>query len=63
MGKWPFLPLKTLGKHKFPENILIRQSGGRGGVPCWPEKKIVSVGTFSTFRHPLVTTCQVGGGR
>ena len=51
-SEWPFLPPKTLGKHKFPENILIRQSG-KGGSCAALKKKTVSVGTFSTFHHPI----------
>ena len=31
------------------------------GVPGWPEKKKkVTVGTFSTFRHPLVSPASAG---
>jgi len=35
------------------KTYLIRQVGE--GVPHLPEKKKVSVGTFSTFRHPLAS--------
>ena len=45
---------KTLEKkHWNSENILyLAGEGGEGGQPD-PRKKIVSVGLFSTFRHPL----------
>ena len=36
-----------IGKH-----TIFGREGGGGGQPD-PQKKIVSVGLFSTFRHPL----------
>ena len=49
------LLLETLKKHKFMENVYYEAGGGRErGVLYLPEKKKVSVGTFSTFHHPLV---------
>lgn len=50
------LLLETLKKHRFMENIYYKAGGGRGReVLHLPEKKKkVTVGTFSTFHHPLV---------
>ena len=53
MTKITLLPRKTFKKHMFTENISYLVGGRRGGISCWPEKKIVSVGTFSTFCHPI----------
>ena len=47
------LPWKTFKKYIFMENMPYLVGGGGRGVSHWLEKKIVSVGTFSTFRHPL----------
>jgi hypothetical protein len=44
-------------KHWNSENILYLVGRGRGGVSQIYEKKNVSVGLFSTFRHPLATVC------
>ena len=46
------LTYKTKKQHWNLENILYLVGGGGGGQPD-PRKKIVSVGSFSTFRHPL----------
>jgi len=35
------------------KTYFIRKVGGGGGVKRGSEKKKVSVGLFSTFRHPL----------
>jgi hypothetical protein len=48
---------KNIEKHILTENIPYLVGGGRGGVPQLSEKRKVSVGTLSTFRHPLDQLC------
>jgi hypothetical protein len=48
---------KNLQEHKCGKNILYKEGKGGEGVRQDSEKKKVSVGLFSTFRHPLATAC------
>ena len=48
-----FFMQKTEKKHELWENYTRLGGRGWGGVRPKAEKKIVSVGAISTFRHPL----------
>jgi hypothetical protein len=42
--------------YTYRKRTLFSRRGERGGVPQLPEKRKVSVGTLSTFCHPLAFT-------